>query len=146
VDEHVDPPEAARVASVVVPASGMAPALARHLVRAELRSHVGEPELEDLELIVTELVTNSVRHSGIEAGSPIVVRAELAENRIRLEVSDDGDGFEPGVPRPRSLADGGGGLGLVLLARFSGAWGVTMGEGACVWGEFPRGRAEERAA
>ena len=128
-----------------VPATLAAPAEARRRLRADLTRGLSEIDLDGIELVASELVTNSVRHSGAAPGSPISVRVTATDERARLEVIDQGPGFEPGLPRPRSLADGGGGLGLVLLARSSLDWGAVAEDGSCVWGEFPRTRLQEGA-
>ena len=126
-----------------VPATLAAPAEARRRLRADLTRGLSEMDLDGIELVASELVTNSVRHSVAAPGSPIGVRVTATHERARLEVTDEGSGFEPGRPRLRSLADGGGGLGLVRLARSALEWGATTQEGTCVWGEFPRARMPE---
>ena len=90
-------------------------------------------------LMVSELVTNAVRHAGMVKQSDVIkVHAAVASDRIRVEVCDRGPGFSPGAPKVRSFEAGGGGLGLVLLDRLSAAWGVSTDEDVCVWAEFER--------
>lgn len=122
-------------------------ARARHGVIAALGGVLGEQERSDLELLVSELVTNAVRHGGMAGeGDTIWVHAALTATRLRLEVCDSGPGFEAAPPRPRDLDRGGGGLGLVLLDRLAERWGVAYEDGtACVWAEFARGALEEAA-
>ena len=137
-----------------VPGGARAATEARHGVILSLGHALSEDEQTDLELLVSELVTNAVRHGGMSGPEDlVVVLVAVGPERTRLEVCDRGAGFEPGRPAPRSMADGGGGFGLVLLERMAEAWGVGAGEeGVCVWAEFSRldsvdgTRLEERAA
>lgn len=87
-----------------------------------------EPRYEDVLLLVSELVSNSVRHS--DTGD-IGVRVETEDGRIRVEVSDDGPGFAPGSPR-------GDGLGLVIVDKLADVWGLSRGERFTVWAELTR--------
>ena len=75
---------------------------------------VGDSKRPDLELVITEVVTNAVRH-----GSP----------------GDEGAGF---VPRPGAMAsDAHGGFGLFIVEKLTRRWGMTR-EDHCtrVWFEF----------
>jgi integral membrane sensor domain MASE1 len=86
----------------------------------------------DNELVVTELVTNSVRHAGLDPSESIRMRASAREGVLRVEVSDPGVGFEPGPPRP--APDGSGGWGLYLAERLADRWGVDRdGARSMVW-------------
>jgi anti-sigma regulatory factor (Ser/Thr protein kinase) len=90
---------------------------------------------EDLRLLVTELVTNGVRH-GSERG-PVTVTVVAAEDRVRVEVWDCGRGFDPpAAPMPH--ADGSGGWGLQLVDRVATKWGVRVDDRTCVWLELAR--------
>src|SRR6185503_19811398 len=90
---------------------------------------------EDLRLLVTELVTNGVRH-GSERG-PVGVAVTVDNDRVRVEVSDCGRGFSPpAAPMPR--ADGTGGWGLQLVDRVATSWGVDVQGMTRVWFELAR--------
>jgi anti-sigma regulatory factor (Ser/Thr protein kinase) len=90
---------------------------------------------EDLRLLVTELVTNGVRH-GSKRG-PVEVAVGVDDHVVRVEVSDGGRGFSPPeAPMPRT--DGSGGWGLQLVDRLAARWGVKVAETTCVWFELPR--------
>ena len=96
---------------------------------------VDRPVWEDLRLLVTELVTNGVRH-GSERGS-LGVAVRLADEVVRVEVSDSGRGFSPpSAPMPRG--DGTGGWGLQLVDRVASSWGVEVNDATCVWFELAR--------
>jgi anti-sigma regulatory factor (Ser/Thr protein kinase) len=116
-----------------------APSQAREAIRGELAPHLTDEERFELELLVTELVTNAVRHGGMRGGRTVGLLLRVHEDLVRVEVRDEGPGFTPGRPAPRDLEHGGGGLGLVLLDRYAKDWGVDVDRGACVWADIPRG-------
>lgn len=96
---------------------------------------VDRPVWEDLRLLVTELVTNGVRH-GSQRG-PLGVAVTLGDETVRVEVSDGGRGFSPPTaPMPRG--DGSGGWGLQLVDRVASSWGVEINDTTCVWFELAR--------
>ena len=93
------------------------------------------PVWENLRLLVTELVTNGVRH-GSERG-PVTVVVHVGAERVRVEVSDCGRGFDP-PEAPMPHADGTGGWGLQLVDRVASSWGVQIAAMTCVWFELAR--------
>jgi anti-sigma regulatory factor (Ser/Thr protein kinase) len=91
--------------------------------------------LADLRLLVTELIANAVRHSGIDERSPVTVEVTVASAHVRVEVVDEGEGFDPAaVPGPSG--DERGGLGLFMVARLADRWGVARDGGTRVWFEI----------
>ena len=95
--------------------------------------------LEDVRLLVSELVTNSVRHAGLSAEEQITFSVTVSGGSVRGRVCDPGPGFEkPSKPRPRP--DLSGGWGLPILERISDRWGVErngrQGGLTCVWFEI----------
>ena len=82
-----------------------------------------ENRVEDLRLLTSEMVTNAVRHAGSAREDTIGVAVEVSQRRVRVEVADDGPGFDrstfPSHPR------GVGGWGLRLVTRLSDRWGVS---------------------
>jgi anti-sigma regulatory factor (Ser/Thr protein kinase) len=115
-----------------------APAAARSLVADCLGQGVAESEVDDARLLVTELVTNSLRHSGASAGDHVVVRVELKPGLLRIEVEDSGRG---GMIAPRAAdMESTGGFGLNLVQALSERWGVervAIG-GTRVWAQLAR--------
>lgn len=105
------------------------------LARRELDRLEGEVDAEQLEvlrLLVSETVTNSIRHA---AGSEVVdIRLWLGHGSIRLEVEDRGPGFR----RRRAAATSGEGWGLLLVDRLARRWGVRPGGPTTVWLELDR--------
>jgi anti-sigma regulatory factor (Ser/Thr protein kinase) len=87
---------------------------------AELRADLDPPLMETLRLLVTELVTNSVRHTDCDS---VTLRVAIGNRAVLTEVSDEGPTFDADAVREAGqLLDrdpyGGGGLFLVQrLAR-----------------------------
>jgi anti-sigma regulatory factor (Ser/Thr protein kinase) len=93
------------------------------------------PVRDDVLLLMTELVTNAVRHA--DAGPDRLVRLELRQRRgaVRVAVCDEGPGFAPEATCSRP--DETGGWGLVLVDRIADRWAVTRtATGTCVWFEI----------
>ena len=98
-----------------------------------LGAHLHGDDLLEVIVLISELITNAVRHGGADEDATIVVHVAIAPHVLRVEVCDQGPGFvAPAVPRRRPE---GGGNGLVLLARMSSSWGVASDDGTCVWFE-----------
>jgi len=107
---------------------------------AEARAAIGALEgdadpdvLDDLRLLVSEMVTNSVRHAGAPPGAPIGLAISLTGGVARVEVTDAGRGFEPSPRKAPQLEAGG--WGLHLVDRLATRWGVERGRPARVWFE-----------
>lgn len=115
--------------------NAQAPGRARRLLRAQADGWGVDKEVADVaELLLSELVTNSVRHAGRPTGRLIAVGAELDPNRLlRVEVADASDD-EP-VVRPREAPEAEGGRGLVLVAALASTWGTYPRQhvGKVVW-------------
>jgi integral membrane sensor domain MASE1/anti-sigma regulatory factor (Ser/Thr protein kinase) len=89
----------------------------------------------DLTLLVSELVTNSVRHARLRSHDLIRLRVETTDRVIRVEVSDPGEGFGANIPEPGPR--GPGGWGLFLTERLADRWGVDRDGGwTTVWVEM----------
>src|SRR3954465_12358771 len=109
-------------------------AAAREKLCAAVAPDLPEDEVETLRLLVSELVTNPVRHGG--DGHAVEVNAHW-NAEVRVEVSDHGDGFTP-HPRLGAL-DEPGGFGLYLVGRLADRWGVENNHGTTVWFVLRRG-------
>ena len=101
-----------------------------------LQDKVDGGVLEDLRLLVSELVSNSVRHSGASPGAKVVLAITAAGESVRVEVTDAGGGFEP-RPRTRDQSKGSG-WGLHLVDRIAHRWGVDGRDRTRVWFEIDR--------
>jgi signal transduction histidine kinase len=83
-------------------------------------------------VLVTELVTNAVRHAEGGPDDKVVLHLAAAAGLVRVEVCDGGAGFDPAEREP----DPTGGFGLVMLRRLADRWGVDATGGTCVWFEL----------
>ena len=104
------------------------------LARRHVRAILPESEVrEDVEVVVTELVTNAVLHT--PAGDVQLTLAELPE-AVRVEVEDAGQGMPVAVRQSSTAMTG---RGLALVAALSRAWGVDSGRPGhkVVWAEVP---------
>jgi len=112
--------------------SRSSPRVARDTTRTLLGPWLADEEIEDVALLVTELVTNAVRH----AGSRIRLSIELDERCLRVEVFDESlDEPIVRVPRPDEL----GGRGLHLVDAIATHWGCrVVDDGKVVWFELAR--------
>jgi anti-sigma regulatory factor (Ser/Thr protein kinase) len=101
---------------------------------ATLRGDLDAPLMETLRLLVTELVTNSVRHARADT---VLVRVLVGNSAVWTEVIDRGPGFDPaetGFPSRDHT-----GWGLFLVERLAERWGVNQdGNGTRVWFELRR--------
>ncbi len=115
---------------------GSGPEAAAEARRAigKLRADLDPSLMETLRLLVTELVTNSVRHT---AADSVTLRVAVGKAAVLTEVADTGPGFDPGcVERP---GDHNGGWGLFMVERLANSWGVTDdGPSKRVWFELRR--------
>jgi anti-sigma regulatory factor (Ser/Thr protein kinase) len=85
-------------------------------------------------LLVSEVVTNAVIHSGAPAHAEITLSARVTDSgAMRVEVIDAGDGF---TPMARDPSRPGGGYGLYLVEREARTWGVDREGGTRVWFEL----------
>jgi anti-anti-sigma factor len=117
-----------------------APARARAELRDALGDGVGESDRATLTLLTSELVTNAVIHSSADAGDIVRLRITSYPDRVRIEVTDPGSGFDIAnlPPRPRDF----GGHGLVVVDGLSSRWGTTRegpDGGFRVWFEIDLG-------
>ncbi|MDH6699929.1 ATP-binding protein [Streptomyces griseoviridis] len=104
-----------------------------------------EPLAETLVLLVSELVTNAVVHTG----RPAVLRLSLsgaaeASATVRLEVTDT----SARAPVPRCVdGEATGGRGLALVDGLADRWGWSAeGSGKRIWCELDRYGGRRRSA
>ena len=118
-----------------LPVSPEAASVARHALDG-LAVQLGGGRLRDVRLLVSELVTNAVRHANLSDGDVISLVVELAEHALRVEVHDPGGGFVPSAPSPDPSRPSG--WGLYLVAELADRWGVDSDEETLVWFELDR--------
>lgn len=74
-------------------------------------------------LLITELVTNSVRHAGLTRTDTVTLDIEPLPGAVRVEVADTGNGF----PRPTFSGEppeGPSGRGIYLVDALADRWGI----------------------
>jgi anti-sigma regulatory factor (Ser/Thr protein kinase) len=118
-----------------LPISPEAASTARHALD-DLGDAMPDSRLRDVRLLVSEVVTNAVRHANLAAGDVIELVVELKLRTLRVEVHDPGGGFVPSVPSPDPSRPSG--WGLYLVAELADRWGVDSDETTLVWFEFDR--------
>lgn len=104
----------------------------------EAARHVGAPLMSDgqcakLDLAVTEIVSNAVRHSA--SSDDIVLALTPKDGYLCVRVTDGGAGL---VPSPGAMApEPGAGYGLFLVEQITRRWGMTREDGRTrVWFEL----------
>lgn len=119
------------VETVMLPSGPSAPALARSMVREQLAARGFDSLIPDAVLVVSEVVTNAVQHTGSET---IEVALTTLEDGVRIAVADsDGDG----VPVRKAVdPDAPDGRGLAIVAALASEWGIAARPpGKVVWAE-----------
>ncbi len=105
---------------------------------ALLRPEQFSPEvLGDVKLALTEACTNSVRHAYGAQGGSVAITYELYDDRLVIEVVDEGGGFEPGAKAETAAPEAHpgdddlevGGLGLAIIDAISDELAITKGGG-----------------
>jgi len=72
--------------------------------------------LADLKLALTEACTNSVRHAYDGGEGMVEILYELHDDRLVVEVTDSGEGFERDKPEPDESDElSEGGLGIAII-------------------------------
>jgi anti-sigma regulatory factor (Ser/Thr protein kinase) len=114
--------------------SGPEAAAAARGAIAKMRADLDPPLIETLRLLVTELVTNSVRHT---AADSLTLSVAIGRSSVLTEVADTGPGFDPRCIE--NSGDENTGWGLFLVQRLADRWGVRHdGPSKRVWFELRR--------
>jgi anti-sigma regulatory factor (Ser/Thr protein kinase) len=105
--------------------------------------------VEDLELLVSEVVTNAVIHGRAHRDRTIELRLREEPGLLRVEVSDEGPGFDRHTLSPRDE----GGWGLLFVDKLADRWDVhRLDHQTVLWFEIdisgtgPRGSKHRRAS
>jgi len=128
----------AEMAEAVLPLDVQAPSAARFVVADFLRERLPARLVESAQLIISELVSNSLRHNAAPQGQAVVVRVAAERGTWRIEVEDPGGG---GVLAPDPERAAAGRLGMNLVQTLSECWGVEHAaeRGTRAWAYLPRG-------
>jgi anti-sigma regulatory factor (Ser/Thr protein kinase) len=121
---------------VSLPREPTAPGIGRRSLSA-IEPFADDTVLDDVRLLVSELVTNSLMHSGAGPTGRIDLTVEVRSDTVRVSVRDQGSGFDH---RPRRRGPRGSGWGLFLLNELSDEWGIERfpDDGTAVWFEVGR--------
>jgi serine/threonine-protein kinase RsbW len=128
VDECTD------LLSLQVPCAPEAPSIARGALTEVLRD---EWSLQDILLVVSELVSNAVQHSGGQSSDSLHVLVTSESDRLTISVLDPGRSGRGAV----SAVDEGrtaGGWGLQIVEQLARRWGTERPDGYRVWAELAR--------
>jgi anti-sigma regulatory factor (Ser/Thr protein kinase) len=94
---------------------------ARRWVASVAGDLLGPEQAENLRLIISEIVTNALRHG--DSSERIDLAVTPKQQFLCVQVTDDGPGL---APRPRALeTDDHGGFGLFFVEQLTRRWGVT---------------------
>jgi anti-sigma regulatory factor (Ser/Thr protein kinase) len=135
--------EVATSSALLLPFTASSVGVARRRLIGDLtEAGVYEATACDAGLVISELISNALRHASPLPGCVVKVSWKLLQDSVEVEVSDGGGPTTPAVNEPTNWAIGGRGLGIV--ARLSLHWGVRAEEGdddgepeTTVWAELP---------
>jgi anti-sigma regulatory factor (Ser/Thr protein kinase) len=130
VDEPDEVVRRGETIDLELPSTAAAPARARGALE-EIEDRVSPDRMRDVRLLVSELVTNAVRHAGGDAVRLVVA---LTGTLLRIEVHDPGNGFELKAPSDDPLRASG--WGLVLVEELADRWGIDHHPRTRVWFEM----------
>jgi anti-sigma regulatory factor (Ser/Thr protein kinase) len=131
--------EVATSSVMVLPYMASSVGVARRRLIADLgEAGVADTTACDAGLVLSELISNALRHASPLPGGTLEVSWTLRSGSVKVAVSDGGGGDMPKVNEPGNSAVGGRGLGIV--DRLSLRWGVCSARdqaGKKVWAEVP---------
>ena len=129
---------------VLLPHAPASVGLARRRLGTDLRAHgVPESEVCDATLVLSELLSNAIRHARPLPGAQVQVSWTLDGGTLELAVSDGGGPTHPRSARP-SLSSLGG-RGLSIVDHLSRSWGVRSDDqGTTVWAVLAAGPSPAR--
>lgn len=125
-------------AAVELPAELAAARAARDWATASITSSLKDAERGEVMLVISELVTNAVRHATHGSSEDTVSLAVgVAKQCVRIEVCDSGTGFTIEAIDARA-PDALDGRGLLIVDAIAQRWGASRGGRHCVWTEIKR--------
>lgn len=117
--------------------STVAPARARSVAADLLAPSLGAGQLADVALMLSELVTNAIRHPPMDATATVGLYLAVTPQCVRAEICDAGGGFAAG-PISAPHASEPGGRGLLIVDRLATRWGAGADDRHSVWFELDR--------
>jgi anti-sigma regulatory factor (Ser/Thr protein kinase) len=122
--------------SVQIPVQLEAAGMARGVVSRILReSATAQEVIDNAQLLTSEIVTNVLRHAGLDTTDSLGLAVDVSLDRLRVEVADTGPGFDQASllePSAGAIA----GWGLFLVGRLAARWGVVRNDPNVVWFEL----------
>lgn len=133
VDKYGGIPGQGLVRTARIPFGADASAEARQVVVTDLIARgIDESIIDEAELVLSELVANSVRHASPLPDGTIRVHWKARNGVVELEVSDGGGPTQPSVRRPAPWAPSG--RGLRIVRSLAHEWGILEDRGTMsVW-------------
>src|SRR5262249_52339981 len=119
----------------LLPRDPHAASVARERI-AELEPLLPRVLFGNVRLLVSELVTNSVRHSHARVEDPVELPVAAFADRLRVAGGGHGTDVQRKVPAPERGS--GSGWGLYLVDQLADRWGVDRDEAIHVWFEIDR--------
>jgi anti-sigma regulatory factor (Ser/Thr protein kinase) len=112
----------------------------RHLVSDLLEAGIYDSAVCDAALVVSELISNALRHAGPLPGAEVCVAWRLENDSVEVSVRDGGGQTQPELGEPTQAATGG--RGLRIVEKLSLGWGTSRdADGTTVWAQVPVYRA-----
>lgn len=132
--------EVATSSALLLPFTASSVGVARRRLIGDLtQAGVYDATACDAGLVISELISNALRHASPLPGCVVKVSWKLLQDSVEVEVSDGGGETTPAVNEPTNWAIGGRGLGIV--ARLSVHWGIRAEQDGepetTVWAEVP---------
>jgi serine/threonine-protein kinase RsbW len=126
----IEPAGARRHVQLTIPAKAEYITLCRLALTGISRLRpLGEETLADLKLALTEACSNSVRHAYGTGEGHVEIRYELHPDRLVVEVTDDGEGFDPAHSRNADGELTEGGLGIAIIRSIADELEIGAGAG-----------------
>jgi anti-sigma regulatory factor (Ser/Thr protein kinase) len=108
----------------------------RRLVSDLIAAGIYDAAIRDAALVVSELLSNALRHAGPLPGAQISVAWRVDAGRVQVSVRDGGGQTRPELGQPTQAATGG--RGLRIVEKLSADWGTSSDdEGTTVWAQIP---------
>jgi anti-sigma regulatory factor (Ser/Thr protein kinase) len=117
----------------------------RRLVSDLIAADICDSAVCDVALVLSELLSNALRHADPLPGGNIEVCWRLDAVRVQVSVADGGGETRPELGEPTPGATGG--RGLRIVAKLSRGWGTSHGDvGTTVWAQVPISRGPRQMA
>jgi len=117
----------------------------RRLVSDLIAGGVCDSAVCDVALVLSELLSNALRHADPLPGGKIEVSWRLDADCVQVSVADGGGKTQPELGEPTPGATGG--RGLRIVAKLSRGWGTSDGDaGTTVWARVPISRGPPQLA